>query len=505
MLDLIRRSPSEVQHPALQPIAVLVIGALAFACRLYPVVHGGGLKGVDGYDDGVYYSAADAVTMGRVPYRDFVLLHPPGLIYLLTPFAALGHLIGDANGWACARVAMMLVGATSSVLVFYILRRFGPVAAFGGAVLYAVWPPAIYGESSTFLECIPSLLLLAALLLLGLRIASHSLLVQLVAGAALGLGMSIKIWGLVPLLAVVTWQLVAVGRRRALAVLAGGLMATIIVCAPTFLLAPTRMWELVVADQLGRAGSHTSLLLRAASFTPVDRLIPHSSPPLRLAAVAAVALLVVAAMVLTVAVASARVFVALLVVQCAVLCVGPPYYTHYGAFLGPPVALTMGVGAERLTAIARHWTPSWRVPLIAGMALVLLVVALPVLFRPLYERFDGARVAAVLANRRCVVADSPGALVLANVLTRDLDRRCPTQIDVTGVTYNVAAVIGRDGRYVPRPKNSLWQRDLMNYLRSGQAAIVTRVAADGLDANSRRTLRRYGLLYRGPGVTVYSP
>ena len=64
-------------------------------------------KGIDGYDDGVYYSAADAVVAGEAPYRDFVLLHPPGLIYLLTPFAALGPLVGDANGWATARVAMM--------------------------------------------------------------------------------------------------------------------------------------------------------------------------------------------------------------------------------------------------------------------------------------------------------------------------------------------------------------------------------------------------------------
>ena len=73
---------------------------LAFAARLWPVLHGGGLFGLAGYDDGVYESAADAVVSGRLPYRDFLLLHPPGLIYLLAPFALLGRVIGDADAWA---------------------------------------------------------------------------------------------------------------------------------------------------------------------------------------------------------------------------------------------------------------------------------------------------------------------------------------------------------------------------------------------------------------------
>ena len=45
-----------------------------------------------GYDAGVYYSAADALIHGRTPYRDFLLLHPPGLMLTLTPFAAIGRL-----------------------------------------------------------------------------------------------------------------------------------------------------------------------------------------------------------------------------------------------------------------------------------------------------------------------------------------------------------------------------------------------------------------------------
>ena len=162
---------------------------------------------------------------GRVPYRDFVLLHPPGLIYLLTPFAALGRVIGDADGWAVARLAMMGVGALSAVLAVLVGRRFGAVAALGGGLVYAVWPPALNGETSTYLECLPNALLLVALLLLGAprgrgperRAAAY----PLVAGAALGLAMSVKIRGVAPLLVVLGWQLLSAGWRRAVLVLAG--------------------------------------------------------------------------------------------------------------------------------------------------------------------------------------------------------------------------------------------------------------------------------------------
>ena len=139
------------------------------------------------------------------------------------------------------------------------------------------------------------------------------------------------------------------------------------------------------------------------------------------------------------------------------------------------------------------------------MAVALAVLAVPAFVHPIYTRYDGSRVAAALAGRRCVAADSPATLVLAGVLTRDLDRHCPTRIDVSGVTYNVDGIVGANGRLVPRRLNPVWQNDLMGYLLSAQAAIVTRAGADGLDARSAAELRRLKVLYRGPGVSVYAP
>ena len=44
--------------------------------------------------------------------------------------------------------------------------------------------------------------------------------------------------------------------------------------------------------------------------------------------------------------------------------------------------------------------------------------------------------AAELAGARCVAADSAAALVVADVLTRDLRDGCPVVVDVTGLTYD---------------------------------------------------------------------
>ena len=89
-----------------------VVG-LAFLVRLLPVLRGVGLFGMIDYDDGVYFGSASALIHGLIPYRDFLLLHPPGILYVLAPFAALGNVVGDATAFAVARVAFMLLGRST--------------------------------------------------------------------------------------------------------------------------------------------------------------------------------------------------------------------------------------------------------------------------------------------------------------------------------------------------------------------------------------------------------
>src|SRR3954452_3278060 len=94
------RRPDSTNPQALPPVAVwLPIALLAFAARLLPTLHGGGVGGISDYDEGVYFGGAQALTAGRLPYRDFVLLHPPGIILLLTPFAMLARVVTDQRAF----------------------------------------------------------------------------------------------------------------------------------------------------------------------------------------------------------------------------------------------------------------------------------------------------------------------------------------------------------------------------------------------------------------------
>ena len=70
---------------ALRVAPYVALAVLAFLARLLPVMRGGGLSGLGVYDDGVYYSGAAAMVAGRVPYADFVLLHPRGSCWRSRP------------------------------------------------------------------------------------------------------------------------------------------------------------------------------------------------------------------------------------------------------------------------------------------------------------------------------------------------------------------------------------------------------------------------------------
>src|SRR4051795_13608965 len=101
------------------------LAAVAFAVRLAAVLRGGGLYGRIGYDGSGYYASASALSRGLLPYRNFLLLHPPGITLALLPFAALGRLVGDADAFALARLAWFGLGALSAGLVFTLLRPRG--------------------------------------------------------------------------------------------------------------------------------------------------------------------------------------------------------------------------------------------------------------------------------------------------------------------------------------------------------------------------------------------
>ena len=136
-------------------LALAVVFLTALLVRLIPARYG---LIVD-YDEGVYVTAAALLSKGVLPYRDYVFLHPPGIVLFLAPWAAGGPLFA----LQAARVVSAVLGATNATLV---ARLVGGRAALPVAIFWIVWPEVVWSERGAFLEPVMTCAGLGALVLL---------------------------------------------------------------------------------------------------------------------------------------------------------------------------------------------------------------------------------------------------------------------------------------------------------------------------------------------------
>ncbi|WP_456824473.1 glycosyltransferase family 39 protein [Cellulomonas sp. P5_E12] len=320
-------------------------GLLALAVRWHLVGGFAGLRGYHGYDDGVYYSSAVAFVHGRMPYRDFLLLHPPGIMLALTPFAALARWTGDSTALAAARLAFIVVGALNTVLVARLARRWGIASAVVAGTLYAVSSAAAYAERLTLLEPLGTLTVLAAVsLLLRARTSDSPRWWLYAGGAALGLGPVVKIWNVVPALVVIAWQAYPHQLRSALHVAAAATASALLVVLPFGLSAPGTMFRLLVLDQLGRARTPGTIATRLEGIVGVDATLPTASASVRAALMASICVTVTTAAVVAWQRDRGRLWVVLLAAETAVILASPSYYNHYAAYSAAAVPPRPGRG-----------------------------------------------------------------------------------------------------------------------------------------------------------------
>ncbi|MGN6472520.1 MAG: hypothetical protein ACTHK4_02585, partial [Mycobacteriales bacterium] len=378
--------PRNFASPAF--VLACVVGVAAFLVRLMPVLIGGGLYSWGRYDDGVYYSAAASLTFGRLPYRNFVFLHPPGLVVALVPFATLGRLTTDPTGMAVGRVAFMVIGALNAVLVARLAKRWGWVAAITGGLLYACWMPAVYGEQSTLLEPLATTAILSALLLL-CRPGQESVgrRAELLAGVALGLSVTFKIWYAAPFLVVVAWQLM---RRRfgsSLRIVGAAAVAAAVVLGPFFVAAPGRMFRMVVVDQLGRSGHTTSPFVRLPYILGVRPLANGHSTEVAFFTAVAIVVVVVAGLI-SLRDPVARVIVGLAAFNTVVLLITPAFFLHYAELTAAPLALVVGIGVGKLQG--RLTRPVLSRVVVAAFGAAILASGVDVVSTPEGTRFPTA-------------------------------------------------------------------------------------------------------------------
>lgn len=503
-----RLSPDRIRIGLL----ALVLAVVAFMARLVPVLNGGGLYGYGNYDDGVYFAAAEGLVGGRAPYRDFLLLHPPGIVVALAPEAALAGITTDARAFAVARVCWMAMGALSTLLVLAILWPRSRFGATIGALSYALFYPAIYSEHSTLLEAPANFVLLLALLIImrhteGVdRESSSGWRHQLpwwAAGFLVGLSPTFKIWGVVPVVVVGIWVAVRWGRPAVFRLLAGMVVSWLVVLGPFFVAAPGSMWRFVVLDQLGRGHTSASLVTRLAGIAGLG--LVHVSIPV----VVGVGVAWAAATGLALSLRGARIFAVLHIVMGGFLLVTPSWFTHYAGFVAATAALVIGSAA----AVLEHRVFAGRRTagrLIAAFAVVALAAsALPLSRATFGSTFPVATLRHAVssgstAGQGCVTSDDPANLIELNVLTRDVDRGCRLVVDLGGYSYDESV----GGRQVARKINQDWQRIVVQYLGSGSVAVLSRFTSHthrSLDAASTDLIRGWRLVAKSRHIVARTP
>src|SRR2546430_10190286 len=131
---------------------IAVTSLIAMALSVYQLTRPGMLFGLSEYDDGVYFGSAIRLIHGARPYRDFVLVHPPGFELLASPVALLSRAIGTRDAMAVLRLCMPLVAAVNVLLAGALIRHRGRLSTLVGAGLMAVFPAEVGATHTAMLE-----------------------------------------------------------------------------------------------------------------------------------------------------------------------------------------------------------------------------------------------------------------------------------------------------------------------------------------------------------------
>jgi len=303
--------------------ALLAIALGALALRIAPLLRAGGpLAWVVDYDEGVYFSASALLLRGVLPYRDFVFVHPPGLLYVV---AITSWFHDPARAFAAMRIAAALIGAVSTFLVGRItLRAAGLPGAIAAAALYATFPEAVTAERGPFLEMALNLACLAGA-------AAWLRRKPFPAGLALGAACAVKVFGGIWIVA----ALVSGSRRDLPRLLGGAIVAGVVLVAPLFLVAPHAFIEQTLLFHIIR---------------PPDGIVARAARVPEILAGGHVVATILAAIGLPSALRlqAARFFAVATILTAASFLASASYWSQYNAHLAASECVLAGIGAAAL-------------------------------------------------------------------------------------------------------------------------------------------------------------
>jgi hypothetical protein len=438
--------PSRSAAPRLVYVVIAVAAAAGALLRLYQLTRPGYLLGVTEYDDGVQFGDAVRLVGGVIPYRDFVVMQPPGSVLLMAPVALLAKVTGTAWGLGIARLLTAAADIACIVLLGLLVRHRGPLAAGIACGVYAVYPDALVAAHTFLLEPWLNLFcLLAALQIFeGDQISDKPRRLGW-GGVLFGVAAAVKIWAVVPLAVMA----VLVARRpRQLRALAGGAAAGLgVLVLPFLIMAPGGLTKDVVISQFVRDN-----LNQPSPLPPLSRLkdlAGFSLFPGLPAGLLALLVLAVAAVVplayLAVAITTRRLpapldrYALISVVAVIVMFLWPyNYWSHYGGFAGPFIALVLALPAGLLRPAGRPAESGNRVMPLIAVGVIATVVIAGVGLRQLAAetKLVASSTPAAAADKlipagSCVVTDDTSLTVSANRFTSD-QPDCSPMVDAFG-------------------------------------------------------------------------
>ena len=465
--------------PSAAGLVILAATALALALRLFLVTRPGFLtSGQVEYDDGVYLGAALRLLHGAMPYKDYALVQPPGIIVVGLPGALIGSLTSQAGGLAVARVLSVLASTACVPLAGRLVRHRGALVCAVTAGLLAVYPADILAGRTLLLEPWMNLacLLAATAAFRGGRLAGPRWLA--VAGVALGLGVAIKFWAAIPAAALLALCLIARPEpgasrmRRGAAVLGGSAGGFAVLAGPFVMAAPSAFVHQTLLYQVSRVGEYTPVSLRLAHLTGLIDALSRSGK-LTVPGTTGHTLFSMGAEASTHIVAAGAIAYAVAAIAIAVIAAGyliaprrrtplewfalvtaaaasaailrySAFFYHYPDFPAPWIAIAAGAAIGALAAPLRG--AGARRVLAAAVAVVIVAVG-----AAQARELSGARVpdspavaSALLPKGSCLVADQVSFAIAANRFTAP-GPGCPDVVDSLAATLALSGGVSPQG------------------------------------------------------------
>ncbi len=399
-------------------LAVVILGAAAL--RAAPLLSSNGVQETADFDEGVYLSAAGLFSQGAMPYEDFVLLHPPGVLLLLWPITSLApDLLSWGHVLVAARWLAVAIGVLNIVLLYRTVSRWrGPGAGLVAAGLYAVHRPAIYVEQHLLLEPFVVLLVLAGATA-WLSDDTRRIAVRGgTAGAVLAFAGLVKLTGGLAVLAALASPPQTRPGRATLALLSGTGAAVAVVGVGLLLnVGPGKLWRQVVLAQTSRpgddvaGGSVTDLSGRLAEVGRIGVLSSDLVP----AVLAAAGLLSIAAAGIWAVLRGGRqgrFWTVALVALLGAPLLAPDWYIQYPVPGSVPACALLGAGTAEVVRVLRHRSVSAARGLVVAVVVVLGLAFMDAgrqasAGRPVDAVDFAAQVAAVVPLGSCLVAEPP--------------------------------------------------------------------------------------------------